>query len=157
MLHEVLFALLGHTGDIIICKDGRFAVAEDIPFAHVAEKALLNNIVNLGYYYQQLEAFTDRRFRVSATANDGRQVHMCEVSLIHITSPIRTSSLHWRGLHSSGVSRNDHTVRTNCFATRRIHSARNSSKHIKQRMRAHESHAYVCVHSVEFLTDTITR
>lgn len=62
MFHEVLLALLGHSGEVIVCKGGRFVVAEDIPFAHEAERTLLNSIINVGYYYQQLEQFTDRRF-----------------------------------------------------------------------------------------------
>lgn len=65
MFHEVLLALLGHSGEVIVCKAGRFIVAEDIPLAHEAERTLLNSIVNVGFYYQQLEQFTDRRFNAA--------------------------------------------------------------------------------------------
>ena len=61
MLHEILYALLGHTGDVIIFQDGKFivnpALYQQGNFSQVsdvknvltqAEAELINKIVCLG-------------------------------------------------------------------------------------------------------------
>lgn len=34
MLHEILLALMGHAGDIIVERDGRFELSPVVPFLH---------------------------------------------------------------------------------------------------------------------------
>jgi len=55
MLHELLFALLGKTGGIIIEYDDRFEIDPKINFLTLSEKELINSICILGYYYSRLE------------------------------------------------------------------------------------------------------
>ena len=79
MLHEILFALLGHTGSIIIevpeldsqtmtdqLMNGqteqsagqiRFMVNPNLNFLSLAEVDQLNKIVNLGAYYKMIQNF----------------------------------------------------------------------------------------------------
>ncbi len=45
MLHEVLFALLGHTGSIIIEDQDRFVVNTQLGFLSSAEKDLINKVI----------------------------------------------------------------------------------------------------------------
>ena len=89
MLHEILFALLGHTGSIIIelppldtaelsknllsqAENGvynnrqvRFMVNPNLNFLSRAEVEQLNKIVQLGAYYKMIQIFT-RRGKMSA-------------------------------------------------------------------------------------------
>lgn len=46
MLHEILFAMLGKTGNIIILLENSFAINPSIDFITDGEKQLLNKIVN---------------------------------------------------------------------------------------------------------------
>ena len=81
MLHEILFALLGHTGSIIIelpaleqieftknllsaAEDGqfqsrqiKFMVNPNLSFLSRAEVEQLNKIVSLGAYYKMIQQF----------------------------------------------------------------------------------------------------
>ena len=57
MLHEVLFALLGHHGDMIVKRDDQFCVASDVNFIHASERIILDNIVKLGYMYHKIDQF----------------------------------------------------------------------------------------------------
>jgi gamma-tubulin complex component 4 len=59
--HEVLLALLGHPGNIIVEKNETFVVSADISFLSVAEKETINRIVWLGYQYRQLVVFTEQQ------------------------------------------------------------------------------------------------
>lgn len=57
MLHEILFAMLGKTGNIIIELDDSFVVSPGIDFISEEEKQLINRIINLGYYYQKIQKY----------------------------------------------------------------------------------------------------
>lgn len=57
MLHEVLLALIGHTGNIIIEEDGKFKVSEAIEFLNEDE---INKVVILGVFYKQIAEFIKR-------------------------------------------------------------------------------------------------
>eukprot|EP00899_Mesostigma_viride_P015699 jgi/Mesvir1/2412/Mv22150-RA.1 len=81
MIHELLLALLGHTGDVFIDIDERsatisggkgpnaqlrrvrnpqdvkFMIAPDLTFIHESERSVLNRLVRAGYYYRELEHF----------------------------------------------------------------------------------------------------
>lgn len=58
MLHELLFALLGHTGDIF--EKNSFKVAAGFPFLHPSEEAIMNNIASVGKLYSKLIRFLER-------------------------------------------------------------------------------------------------
>ena len=60
MLHEVLLALIGHTGNIIIEEDGQFKVSNAIEFLTDAEIEQINKVVILGIYYKQISEFVKR-------------------------------------------------------------------------------------------------
>jgi len=57
MLHEILFALLGKTGNIIIESDQKFEINPLITFLTTCEKELINKLVILGYCYKSIEKF----------------------------------------------------------------------------------------------------
>jgi gamma-tubulin complex component 4 len=54
MLHELLLALLGRTGDIVIEQDGTFRIDPKIDFISEPEKDILNKICTLGFYYMKI-------------------------------------------------------------------------------------------------------
>jgi gamma-tubulin complex component 4 len=57
MLHELLLALSGCEGDIIILKDDGFYLDKDLPFLHESEKEIIDELCKLGYYYRLLTKF----------------------------------------------------------------------------------------------------
>lgn len=60
MLHEILLALIGHTGNIIMEVDGQFKVNAAIEFLTDAEVEQINKVVVLGVYYKQIADFVKR-------------------------------------------------------------------------------------------------
>lgn len=62
MLHEILFALLGKSGNIIIEQDDNFILDPRITFLTPAEKDIINSLCCLGYYYKTLEQFLDENY-----------------------------------------------------------------------------------------------
>lgn len=57
MLHELLLALFGTTGGVIIESDGRFIVNPKLTFLSPAEVELINRIVVLGYQFKVIMRF----------------------------------------------------------------------------------------------------
>jgi hypothetical protein len=57
MQHEVLLALLGHSGQIIEKSGDSFRVADDVPFLSAAEKEVITRVVCLGSYYNHFADF----------------------------------------------------------------------------------------------------
>ncbi|EGR32048.1 hypothetical protein IMG5_097950 [Ichthyophthirius multifiliis] len=62
MLHEILFALLGKTGNIIIEENNSFILDPRIHFLNNSEIQAVNSLVCLGYYYKYLEQFLDENY-----------------------------------------------------------------------------------------------
>ncbi|XP_076933937.1 gamma-tubulin complex component 4-like [Bidens hawaiensis] len=79
MLHELLLALLGYTGDLIIDERERqqsvglspdnnesisdqctFKLAPDISFISPEERSIIENIIKLGFYYRELDRFATK-------------------------------------------------------------------------------------------------
>ncbi|PNX81208.1 gamma-tubulin complex component 4, partial [Trifolium pratense] len=70
MLHELLLALLGYTGDLIIDRRHNlsadtpisdqctFKLAPDISFIDPSDRELIERIITLGFYYRELERFS---------------------------------------------------------------------------------------------------
>ena len=56
---ELLYALLGHTGEIILDTPDGFALANGLPLVDASERALLSRLLALGHCYRELEAFVD--------------------------------------------------------------------------------------------------
>ncbi|XP_041021259.1 gamma-tubulin complex component 4 homolog isoform X2 [Juglans microcarpa x Juglans regia] len=78
MLHELLLALLGYTGDLIIEeRDHRksslapdsggvpFKLAPDISFIEPSDRELIERIVTLGFYYRELDRFSTKSRNLS--------------------------------------------------------------------------------------------
>ncbi|KAF3784069.1 Gamma-tubulin complex component 4 [Nymphaea thermarum] len=62
MLHEVLLALLGHTGDFVIKQKDEsgkvvFKLAPDLAFVQPSERDVIERLVCLGLYYRKLTEF----------------------------------------------------------------------------------------------------
>ncbi|CAN6693721.1 unnamed protein product [Malus baccata var. baccata] len=75
MLHELLLALLGYTGDLIIddrehskslgidapiSSSPTFKLASDISFIQPSERDIIEKIITLGFYYRELDRFSVR-------------------------------------------------------------------------------------------------
>ena len=54
MLHELLLALLGTTGGIIVETEAGFQVNPKLGFFSPAEAEILNRIVVLGHFYKRI-------------------------------------------------------------------------------------------------------
>lgn len=60
MLHELLFSLLGFTGDVIIDDGATFRVKDGFDLLRESEKDLVNRISPLGWYYVHLSDAVQR-------------------------------------------------------------------------------------------------
>eukprot|EP00127_Corallochytrium_limacisporum_P001941 Clim_evm96s88 gene=Clim_evmTU96s88 len=77
MLHEVLLALQGYHGDLLRDMGHTYAVANDLPFLHSAEREVLNRIGRVAFYRAQVREFIDNHtFRQSVEKN-GSSYRMC--------------------------------------------------------------------------------
>ncbi|KAI8825899.1 gamma-tubulin complex component protein [Fimicolochytrium jonesii] len=65
MLHELLLALSGHPGDVFVPSPPEapttYAVAEDFPFLHPAERTALNRLATLGFQYAYIRDYVDEQ------------------------------------------------------------------------------------------------
>jgi hypothetical protein len=52
MLHELLLALFGHTGSILIENEEGFMVNPKLDFLSLAEVEMINRIATLGFLYK---------------------------------------------------------------------------------------------------------
>ena len=60
MLHELLLALFGTPGGIIIESDERFIVNPRLDFLSPAEIEIINRIAALGYLFKRIQRFQNR-------------------------------------------------------------------------------------------------
>ncbi|XP_020235158.1 gamma-tubulin complex component 4 homolog [Cajanus cajan] len=77
MLHELLLALLGYTGDLIIDRrdhltaetpisdECTFKLAPDISFVDPSDRELIERIIVLGFYYREMERFSAKSRNLS--------------------------------------------------------------------------------------------
>eukprot|EP00941_MAST-03F_sp_MAST-3F-sp1_P005147 g5147.t1 len=64
MQHEILLALVGHPGEVIIdLGDKGFKVAPDLNFLSEADRELINRIIKCGWYFRELTRFVARQRR----------------------------------------------------------------------------------------------
>jgi hypothetical protein len=78
MLHEVLLALLGHTGNIILDKGTTFALSDDIHLLHPSEKIQINRIVSLGAFYKFLNNYTISKTNIRPIGTVGEiEISIC--------------------------------------------------------------------------------
>ena len=54
MLHEILFAMLGKLGNVILEVDGKFIVNPSLDFISSSEAELIQKLTTLGYHYRTL-------------------------------------------------------------------------------------------------------
>ena len=59
MLHEIIFALMGKPGGIIIETMDGFVVDTNLDIITKPERELINKLVILGYYFARIERFLD--------------------------------------------------------------------------------------------------
>lgn len=88
MLHELLLALLGYTGDLIIdqrehqqslgvklspdaptAEEPTFVLAPDLSFIQPSERDVLKKIIALGFYYRELDRFATKSRNLSWIRN----------------------------------------------------------------------------------------
>ncbi|XP_008812274.2 gamma-tubulin complex component 4-like [Phoenix dactylifera] len=83
MLHELLLALLGYTGDFVIDERERaetlgladpsqildeptFKLAPDLSFIQTSERSVIERLIPLGFYYKELDCFAKRSRNLSS-------------------------------------------------------------------------------------------
>ncbi len=59
MLHEILLALLGVPGNLIVEEEDHFKISPFINFLTEPEKELINRLVVMGFYYNKIQSFLD--------------------------------------------------------------------------------------------------
>lgn len=64
MLHELLLALLGKTGNIVVEDEDTFKINPKIDFIAEPEKKILNKLCVLGFYYQRIQNFLDENHKL---------------------------------------------------------------------------------------------
>ncbi|KAJ7972974.1 Gamma-tubulin complex component [Quillaja saponaria] len=101
MLHELLLALLGYTGDLIIDEREQlspnspisdeltFKLAPDISFIDPSDRELIEKIITLGFYYRELDRFSTKSRNLSwiRSANVHPQERTSELSKAKIETP----------------------------------------------------------------------
>ncbi len=65
MLHELLLSLVGYSGNVIVETREGFLLSPDFPFLHPSERALINKICSLGYYFLQIDSFVQSHSKFS--------------------------------------------------------------------------------------------
>lgn len=65
MLHELLLALFGHTGSIIVEAEESFIVNPKLTFLTSAEIEMINRIAVLGYLFKRIQTFQNRHGGIS--------------------------------------------------------------------------------------------
>ncbi len=83
MQHEVLLALMGHCGDVIVNTGSSFALAADISFLSASERVVVNRLVCVGHTYLKLARFVE----VHA---EGACLHRAPLIFSHGGCPRRT-------------------------------------------------------------------
>ena len=56
---ELLYALLGHTGQVIVDSPDGFSLAKGVPLIDASERALISRLLVLGHCYRELEEFVN--------------------------------------------------------------------------------------------------
>ena len=59
LLKDLLFALVGMEGEIIVNKGDRFEIVEDAPIP-LEEKSAINKIVEVGFMYKKVSNFVEK-------------------------------------------------------------------------------------------------
>ena len=65
MLHDLLFALSGYPGNVFTDKGNQFQVNTDFNILTSSEKAQLDQIIQVGFYYKCLNRFITRNLNAS--------------------------------------------------------------------------------------------
>ena len=68
--HEVLLAMLGHTGGLITSSNGKLKVREEFDFLLPHERALVERAARTGQIFAEIESFM-RQVRVAAPRENG--------------------------------------------------------------------------------------
>ncbi|KAK9756933.1 hypothetical protein RND81_01G130800 [Saponaria officinalis] len=120
MLHEILLALLGYTGDLIIDDNhhraslglppsaaATFILASDLSSIHPSDRDVIEKIVKLGFYYRELDRFATKSrnlswIRSSSSGSEGESSPECRSvyrraianGVVEVLSVYRSAVLH---------------------------------------------------------------
>ena len=91
VLHEVVYALLGHTGKVITSSSSRFDLSPSARY-DPSERALLDRLLSLGHAYSQLDAFVHAQL---FSAEEGGSAYLIALAagLEECLTPYRTQCL----------------------------------------------------------------
>ena len=68
--HEVLLAMLGYTGGLLVCLNGRLKIREEFDFILPHEKSLVERVAQTGQIYAEVDGFV-RRVRTGFRRENG--------------------------------------------------------------------------------------
>ena len=92
---EILYALLGHTGQLIVeDEDGNFVLARGLPLVDASERELLQRLLHLGWCYRGLEQFTIAHIRGGTEMAGGPYSLAFALGLEECLQPYRARVLH---------------------------------------------------------------
>ena len=82
MLQDLLVALLGFTGDVIVEREDTFSVVEGFDLLSISEREAMNKICPLGWFYVKLRLFSERHAVQwgSSSSEDGFQSYLAAIS-----------------------------------------------------------------------------
>lgn len=86
MLHEILFALLGFHGDIIIEIDNTYRIKDNFDLCREGEYEQINRIVPLGWYYVQfnniIQKYDISWYNISHSNNKNTQMKVYLIAMV---------------------------------------------------------------------------
>ncbi|KAJ1982217.1 hypothetical protein H4R35_000388 [Dimargaris xerosporica] len=74
MLHELLFALSGHPGEVFVKTADTFQVSPHFPFLHPSERATLDDILQVAHACYEIRRFTDQPIPAGSNGSNGTPV-----------------------------------------------------------------------------------
>ena len=67
---ELLYALLGYTGQVIVDSPDGFSLAKGVPLIDASERALISRLLVLGHCYRELEEFVNTQLFYGCESGD---------------------------------------------------------------------------------------
>ncbi|KAL1331681.1 hypothetical protein AAHE18_12G203700 [Arachis hypogaea] len=113
MLHELLMALLGYTGDLIVDRreenhllsdqtpisdECTFTLAPDISFIDPSDRQLIEKIIALGFYYRELDRFTCKSRNLSWIRSSTAYLNAKPLGNVSDVSKVEKPSVYRRAL-----------------------------------------------------------
>ena len=90
MIQELLFSLLGFTGDIVVEADQTFKVRDGYDLLKEAEKEQINMIAPLGHYYVSFQNYTKKYAIAWGSHSIKNKIECYKAALCHAIEDLLT-------------------------------------------------------------------